>query len=208
MTSLPLSCSGQLIASTVSWWLMEILIQPPAFLFVLLGRFLFLIFTPTGSSQRLHLTLQCVSYQSKTHGSFLFLFFFNHANYCGANPDCCCHGNCLSGVVVPLKLKWMRKWEEVGDRLQRRHAQSSLCTNIFHVSSCFATCTLGSLPWVQAVWPPRFPQCQKMNLMGVNGDKCSFSTRCQEVPGLRPAHWSFIHCIKWMCWVQGGVSEI
>lgn len=81
---------------------------------VLLGRFLFLSFTPTGSSQRRHLTLRCVSYQSKTHGSFLFFFFFllffsNHANYCGANPDCCCHGNCLSGVTAPLKLKWMRK---------------------------------------------------------------------------------------------------
>lgn len=43
---------------------------------VLLGRFLFLSFTPTGSSQRRPLTLRCVSYQSKTHRSFLFFFLF------------------------------------------------------------------------------------------------------------------------------------
>lgn len=64
--------------------------------------------------------------------------FLNHTNYCGANPDCCCHGNYLLGVMAPLKLKWMKKSEEVGDRLPRRHThthtrQLIMCQHI----SCF-----------------------------------------------------------------------
>lgn len=130
MTSLPLCCSGQLIGSTVSWWLMEILIQPPAFLFVCYwGDFFSSALHP-----QVHLkdgpshSDVCHTNPKRTDPFFSFFFFFlffsNHANYCGANPDCCCHGNCLSGVTAPLKLKWMRKWEEVGDRLQRRHTRT------------------------------------------------------------------------------------
>lgn len=155
---------------------------------VLLGRFLFLSFTPTGSSQRRPLTLRCVSYQSKTHRSFLFFFLFFFSS---SLTTLITVVQILTAVVMVIASRGLRRrWSSSGWENERKlgidckedtraHTHGSLCANIFHVPSCFAACTIGSLPWLQTIWPPRVPQpqCQKMNLMRANGDKCSFSTK-------------------------------
>lgn len=144
----------------------------------------------------------------------LFFFFLNHTNYCGANPDCCCHGNCLSGVMALLKLKWMRKSEEVGDRLQRRHTHTQTAHYVptyfmFHLvlqrvllavyldskrSDRHALLCANARKWIWRGW------------MGIS--VLSAPSRMPRGPRAETSSLPFIHCIKWMCWVQGGVSEI
>lgn len=180
MTSRPWSRSGQLIGSTVSWWLMEILMQPLAFLFFCCysGDFVSSFHTHMFISKTAPYALMCVM-PIHLKCMILVYFFWNHTNYCGANPDCSCHGNCLLGVMAPLKLKWNEKMRGSWGYTADTHTHSSLCANIFHISPCFVACAIGSLPWLETMWPLRFAlrQCQKMNLTRVNGDKCSFRTK-------------------------------
>lgn len=146
--------------------------------------------------------------QTKTHNSL-----FNRTNYCGAKPDCCCHGNCLSGGYGATKAQVSeseRKWAEVRGRLRRRHTLLIVCQHI----SCFIlfhgvyywqfTLTLNDLTTV---------------LLRVNARKWIWSgwvgisvlsalSRVPRGPRAETHSPPFIHCIKWMYWVQGGVSEI
>lgn len=158
MTSLPQRRAAQVIGSTVSQWLMEILIHwPRLLLFSLCTIFHFLIstcrFIPCVSPQ----TLICdIPFPMKKKPHHFLHFFKKHTNYYGSNFDCCCHGNCLWGIMVPLKLKWLRVREserKLGGEDCEGDTQRSLCASIFHVSSCFMACTIGSLPWLKTIWP-------------------------------------------------------
>ena len=180
---------------------MEILIHwpdtAPAFLFVCDTYF----FLPPPQGCTLHSNVCHINSQTKTHNSllFFFFFFFNRTNYCGANPDCCCHGNCLSGGYGATKAQVTeseRKWEEV-----------KICEGDTHTAHCVPTYFMFHLVswrvllavYLDSKWSdhgaaPR--QCQKMNLMWVSGDKCSFSTepsakRSQSrdpLPAIYPLH--------------------
>ena len=189
---------AQFLGSTVSRWLMETLIRWPDTatlllfsLFTSLCVFLSHRFLPGAAPH----TLRCVSYHSsdtKMHNSLLLFFFVNRTNYCSANPDCCCHGNCLSGVMAPLELKWLRARENEsklgedckGDTHTHTHRQTHTHTHAAHCVPTYFMFHLVSWRVLLAVYldskwsdhgaAPR--QCQRMNLMWVSGDKCSFST--------------------------------
>lgn len=196
MTSLPQGQSAPFNDSTVSSWLMEIWIHWPntaiAFCFLLSVEIFFTSsFPPTGSSPGLNLILWCVSYQfsekkrkNKTwHSS---PSFFNHSNYCGANPDYCCHGNCLSGGYGAMKAQVRENERKLVGRIAKEKHTVHCVANIFHVPSCFMACIIGSLPWLGTIWPRCRSRvnARKWIWCGWVGISVSFSAQaeCQEVP--------------------------
>lgn len=178
---------------------------------LLLGRFRFLLSHPHVHLKDCAYALMCVM-PIHLKCMILVYFFWNHTNYCGANPDCSCHGNCLLGVMAPLKLKWNEKMRGSWGYTADTH------THTAHYVPTYFIFHLVSWRVLLAVYLDS-KRCDRCALLCVNARKwiwrgwmgisvLSGPSWVPRGPRAETSSLPFIHCIKWMCWVQGGVSEI